>query len=282
MTLNEILEYNFISIGEYHLNLLDFIKATLIIITARLLMWFIAGLLKRVFARRGVDGGRQYAVKQFIKYIVYTFTALLVIQAFGVNLSLLWAGSAALLVGIGLGLQEMFTNLISGIILLLEGTVEVGDIVIVDNTVGKVNKIGFRTCEIETRDEIMIIVPNSKMVTDKVINWSHNKTPSRFQVRAGVAYSSDIELVSKLMIQAAKKHSAVMEKPEPWVQFEDFGESSLNFTLHFHATEFWRIERIKSEIRYSITQLFRENKVEIPFPQRDLWIRGGLKDETSS
>ncbi|GJM32613.1 MAG: mechanosensitive ion channel protein MscS [Saprospiraceae bacterium] len=281
MNLKEILEYNLLSVGGYHLSLLDFIEAFFIIMVSRSLLWFLTTILKRVFTSRSIDPGRQYAFQQFLKYIIYTFTFLLVVQAFGVNLSLLWAGSAALLVGIGLGLQEMFTNLISGIILLIEGTVEVGDIVNVDGMIGKVVKIGFRTCDVETRDSIVIIVPNSKLVTDKVTNWSHNRTPTRFHIHVGVAYSSDVDQITDLLIQAAKAHKDILKAPEPAVNFEDFGESSLNFDLQFYSNEYWRIERVKSEVRYNINRLFRENKVEIPFPQRDLWIRGGLRKEDS-
>lgn len=273
MTIKEILEFNFLNVGGYHLNLLDLIEATIIIMVARFLLWFIGKLLQRVFKRNSIDLGRQFAIKQFIKYIVYIFTFLAVVRAVGIELSLLWAGSAALLVGIGLGLQEMFTNLVSGIILLIEGTVEVGDVLVVDGMVGKVSKIGIRTSKIENRDGITVIVPNSKLVTNNVVNWSHNRSSTRFNITVGVSYSSDVQLVTQLILEVAKKHSDVISQPPPQVQFVDFGSSSLDFVLYFFSNEFWRIEAVKSDLRYSITQAFRANNIEIPFPQRDLWLR---------
>lgn len=271
--IKKILEYNFLNVGDYHLRLLDLIEAVIIVTVARFLLWGILKLLRRLFQQKSVDLGRQFAIQQFIRYIIYVFTFLAVIRAMGIDFSLLWAGSAALLVGIGLGLQEMFTNLVSGIILLIEGTVEVGDVLVVDGMVGKVTKIGIRTSKIENRDSITVIVPNSKLVTSNVVNWSHNRTATRFNITIGVAYSSDVQQVTTLVLAAAKQHEAVLEFPAPQVQFSDFGSSSLDFILYFHSNEFWRIEAVKSDIRYNITQNFREHHIEIPFPQRDLWLR---------
>lgn len=273
MTIQEILNYAFITIGDFTLNLYNLIAAAIIIILARIVMFVVSRVLRRIFHKQQVDTGRRYAVKQFAKYIIYTVAALLTLQALGINLSLVWAGSAALLVGIGLGLQEVFLNLTSGIILLIEGTVEVGDVLDIDGLVGRVSKIGIRTSKIETRDGISIVVPNSKLVTDKVTNWSHNEQPTRFQIYVGVAYSSDVDLVTDLLLASANQHKDVLKTPPPRVQFNDFGNSSLDFILHFHSLEFWRIEMVKSEIRYAITKNFRVHDIEIPFPQQDLWLR---------
>lgn len=273
MTIKEILEFNLINIANYHINLIDIIEVTLIITAARLVIWLLEKLLGRFFRIKQIDVGRQYAIKRFLKYIIYTFMLLLAMQSVGINLTLLWTGSAALLVGIGLGLQEMFTNLISGIILLIEGTVEVGDMVVVDGMVGKVEEIGIRTSKVHTRDDIVVIVPNSKLVTNNVVNWNHNESPTRFQIKVGVAYSADVDLVTKLLLEAAKNHPNVLDTPAPTVQLIDFGDSSLDFLLYFFTNEFWRIEAVRSDLRFSIVRSFRQNGVEIPFPQRDLWVR---------
>jgi small-conductance mechanosensitive channel len=278
MSFTEILEFNFINVGGYHLNLIKLISATLILIGARILIAFIfSTFLKRFFKKRSVDIGRRYAIEQFLKYIIYTLALLAALQAVGVQFSVLLGGAAALLVGIGLGLQQTFNDLISGVILLGEGTVEVGDIVKVDGIVGKVTSIGIRTSKVETRDEISIIIPNSKLVVDNVVNWSHNESPTRFNVGVGVSYESDIQLVTKLLLQAAEEHPDILKEPTPKVQFKDFGSSSLDFELLFYSTAYLRIEFIKSELRYRIMELFRTNKIEIPFPQRDLWIRNSLE-----
>lgn len=273
MTFKEILEYSFLNIGNFHLSLSHLIVAILIITAARFLLLVIIRIVNQFFARKQVDAGRRFAFQQFIKYIVYTIALLLALEAMGVQLSVLWGGAAALLVGIGLGLQQTFNDLISGIILLLEGAVEVGDVVEVHNLVGTVTSIGVRTSKIETRDRISILIPNSKLVGDNATNWSHNREPTRFQVEVGVSYSADIELVTRLLLQVASEHKDVLNSPRPQVQFKNFGSSSLDFVLHFFCTDYLRIEFVKSELRYRITQLFRQQRIEIPFPQRDLWLR---------
>lgn len=270
--MKEILEYN-LTVGDFHINLLQIILAAFIILAARILLWIIIRFFGRYFKKNHIDAGRQFALKQFIKYIVYTIATLMALEAIGIQLSVLWGGAAALMVGIGLGLQQTFNDLVSGIILLIEGSVEVGDIIKVDGLIGKVESINVRTSQIETRDNVSILVPNSKLVGENAVNWSHTAAPSRFQVKTGVAYSSDVDLVTSLLLQAATDHPNVLKSPAPVVQFKDFGNSSLDFELHFYSTEYLRIEFIKSDIRYAITRLFRQHKVEIPFPQRDLWLR---------
>jgi len=274
MNFEDLLNIELILIGGKALMLHHVVSALVALVGARLLLMFINRVfLKRFFRKRNVDVGRQYTIITLLKYVVYTIAVLWAMHLLGIHLTVLIGGAAALLVGIGLGLQQTFNDLVSGIILLSEGTVEVGDILSIGDLVGTVTSIGIRTSEVETRDEISIIIPNSKLVVDNVINLSHNKAPTRFQVKVGVAYSSDVELVTSLLLQTANSHKDVLKKPEPRVMFKDFGNSSLDFELHFYTFEYLRIEFVKSEIRYKITELFREHKVEIPFPQQDLWIR---------
>lgn len=252
--------------------------AVLILILARLLVFFVTQvILKRYFNRKKIDIGRRFTITRLIMYVLYTLAILLALETVGVKLSVLWAGSAALLVGVGLGLQQTFNDLVSGLIILGEGTVEVGDIVVVDGLVGKVQKIGLRTSMVETRDEFSIIIPNSKLVVDNVTNWSHNETPTRFQVPIGVAYSSAPRLVERLVLEIASEHPKVLDKPEPIVEFHEFGDSSLNFNLHFWSYEFFRSELVKSDIRYAVMEKFTEHNIEIPFPQRDIWLRNDLQ-----
>ena len=230
MTWKEILEFS-ITVGKYSFSFLDLIEVIVILLIARMFIWVFLKIFERLFRKNKIDIGRQYATTQFVKYIVYFFAVLTVLSSIGVNLSLLLAGSAALLVGIGLALQQTFTDLISGIILLIEGTVAVGDIVTLDGTVGIVRKISLRTSRVETRDHIVIIVPNSQLVTEKVTNWSHNNMSTRFSINVGVAYGSDVNLVTKILLDCAKKHGEILSNPVPEVQFVDFGSSSLDFTL---------------------------------------------------
>ena len=269
MELRQLLEQVLI----FNITIEDLLGVLLVLLFTRLLKWLINGiLLERFFLRKGVDEGRRLAVRQFLIYIVYVMATFAILQLLGIS-SMLLASSAALLVGVGLGLQDMFKDLICGVIILLEGTIEVGDVVEMDGLVAFVRKIGLRISIVETRDRVSILIPNSKLVVDKVINWSHKDTPTRFNVKVGVAYGSDLELVKKLLLQAAKEHPKVLAEPSPSVQFKNFGDSSLDFDLLFFSMDFIGIEFVKSDVRLAIDRLFRENDVQIPFPQRDLWLR---------
>lgn len=258
--------------------ILQVVGAVLILLLARLLVWLVNQvILSRYFNRKKIDIGRRFTISRLVLYVLYTIGILLALETLGVQLSVLWAGSAALLVGVGLGLQQTFNDLVSGLIILSEGTVEVGDIVVVDGLVGKVQKIGLRTSMVETRDEFSIIIPNSKLVVDNVTNWSHNETPTRFQVQVGVAYASDPQQVKEILLEIAREHPQVLPQPKPKVEFNDFGDSSLNFNLHFWSYEFFRSEFVKSDIRFAVMEKFKQYDIEIPFPQRDLWLRNDLE-----
>ena len=282
MSIREILEYDFLNIGNFHLNLGQVGAAVLVLLGVQVVLWLSNRFLRRFFFRHErVDVGRQYAVRQFVKYFVYFLAAFLVLEMIGVKMSVVWAGAAALLVGAGLGLQQAVSDLFSGIVLLSEGTVEVGDVVVVDGFVGRVVRIGLRTSKVATRDHVVIIIPNSKLVMENVTNWTHSATPARFEIKVGVAYTSDVLLVERLLLQAAQEHEKVLKKPEPGVQFIDFGDSSLDFRLLFYSEELMGIEFVKSDLRFAITRLFREHGVQIPFPQRDLWVKNweGMEKE---
>ena len=241
---------------------------------ARLSSWILTQfILTQYYRRKDLNPGLQYAVNQILTYFIYVIAIFLIIEQLGIQFTLLLGGFAALLVGIGLGVQKTFNDLVSGIILLFERSIEVGDVIEIDGIVGAVEKIGVRTSLMETRDNIIVIVPNSQLISDRIINWSHFDDKARFHVSVGVAYGSDTRLVEKILLNVAKSHSLVLESPSPTVQFRDFGNSSLDFLLFFWSKEYIIIEKIKSELRYEIDSQFRLNQVSIPFPQRDLWIR---------
>ena len=253
------------------------ISAIAVFLFLRLLLMTITNLILGTYYRRSkVDAGSQYAINRLITYFVYVVGVLLVLQAAGFDLVVLWTGAAALLVGIGIGLQQTFNDLICGVIILFERGVMVGDVVEVsDHQVGTVRKIGARTATIETRDDIIIFVPNSKLIGENVVNWSHVERKARFHVKVGVAYGSDTTLVKEILAKVAEDHARILKTPKPIVRFLDFGNSSLDFELLFWSRDFMRIEDVKSDVRFAIDQAFRDKGVEIPFPQRDLWIRGG-------
>ena len=192
-------------------------------------------------------------------------------------MTVLIAGSAALLIGVGLGLQQTFNDIISGMILLSERSIKIGDILEIDGDIVKIQEIGLRTSKGLNRDQISIFIPNSLITTNKVINWSHQTKHNRFKIDVGVAYGSDVELVSRILEESAVSHEKVNTKDEVTVMLVDFGDSSLDFQLLFFSEEIFRIERIKSDIRKIISKKFDENNISIPFPQRDLHIKGDGK-----
>ncbi|MEM9850273.1 MAG: mechanosensitive ion channel domain-containing protein, partial [Bacteroidota bacterium] len=247
-----------------------------IFFAARFFSWMITRLaLLNYYRARGVNIGDQYAVNQLIRYFIFFLACIAALNSLGLQLTVVWGAVAALLVGVGLGLQQTFNDWASGIILLLERTVEVGDIVQVeDGLIGTVRKIGLRVSRVETLQNISILVPNSMLVNDKVINWSHFDNKARFVVKVGVAYGSDTQLVKTLLLETAQENNYVMKYPDPFVRFVDFGASSLDFELHIWSQAFRQIEDIKSDLRFAIDAKFRVNEIEIPFQQVDVWQRG--------
>ncbi len=252
----------------------NILSILLVIFVARILIWIISQfILYKYFQQNKVDLGNQYAIKQLLKYFIYVVSLVVAIESTGIQMTVIWGGAAALLVGVGLGLQQTFNDLISGIILLFERTVEVGDVLEVDGMVGFVKKIGIRTSLVETRDQITIIIPNSKLIVNKVKNWSHYDDKARFTIDIGVAYGSDTKLVKELLLLSTSDIDALLKYPPPFVRFINFGDSALEFKLYFWSRHFIDIEQVKSDIRFDIDRLFRENNISIPFPQRDIWIR---------
>ena len=230
-------------------------------------------VLYSFYRNQNVDQGAQFAINQLLKYVIYTFAIVMALEHLGINMTLLLGGAAALLVGIGLGLQQTFNDFISGVVLLFEQSVAVGDVLEVDNTIGVVKRIGMRSSILETRGNISFILPNSKLVNEKVINWTHLSSKVRFDLPLSVAYGSDTKLVKKILMDVAKENPYIIQYPAPFVRFNAFAESSLDFSLYFFSRNYMIIEDIKSDLRFSIDQAFRENNISIPFPQRDIRIR---------
>ena len=272
--LRDVLNYHLLTLGEYALSVKAILIAIGVIVLTRLVIVVLRRfILQPFFRRNSVDLGRSYAIQQITAYVLYTTGLIAALGVLGIQFSVLWGAAAALLVGIGLGLQQTFNDFFSGLLLLIEGPVEVGNVVEVDGFIGRVVEIGLRTSKVRTRDDIMIIVPNSHLVNDNIINWSAIRSPLRFHIDVGVAYGSDTKLVRRTLEEAADEHEDVLERPVPRVMFLDFGDSSLDFRLYFYSQEPWKIEFIKSDLRFAVDALFRERGVTIPFPQRDLWLR---------
>ena len=191
----------------------------------------------------------------------------------GIKVQLLLAGSAALMVGIGLGLQSIFSDFLSGIFLLIEGTIKVGEIIEVDGLVGKVEEINLRNSKVLSRENVVVIVPNSKFVTEKVVNWSLHNESIRFTVDVGVAYGSDTKKVKLIFETIMNENGDIDQTPKPFVRFKDFGESSLDFELIFWTKKAFAVDSLKSDLRFEINDQLNKNDITVPFPQRDVHIK---------
>jgi len=273
--LRGIFKMTLIDTGNFTLSIYNLVIALLILLITVFVLRGIRRIFTRLVKKNVFDAGTAHSLFQIIKYLVWVIIIVLLIDSIGFKVSILIASMAALLVGVGLGLQELFKDVASGIILLFERSVKVNDIVELENhMIGRVIAIGLRTSKIQSRDNVITIIPNSKLVNDKVVNWSHVEDKTRFHVNVGVKYGSDVDLVTRVLLHCATEHPMVMNEPGPFVRFVDFGESSLDFQLYFWKDEAFIVENTKSELRYKINKAFRDNNIEIPFPQRDLYLKG--------
>jgi small-conductance mechanosensitive channel len=269
-------------IGNFEIRLANVVIGIAIFAAAVIISRSVRALMeRRMAARVNLDPGIQYTILRLIHYLVITLGVLFALKtAFNLDLTTLAVVFTALSVGIGFGLQFIAGDLASGFILLFERPVRIGDFITITGpdsklTEGRVQSINLRTTIVMTNDHIAAIVPNSKLVNENLINWSYGERRSRISIPIGVSYDSDVELVTQTLLRAAEGVEHVMEEPKPSVQFLSFGDYSLNFRLLVWTARPRRHPTIKSDINYRIQRLFKEAKIEIPFPQQDLNLRGG-------
>jgi len=245
------------------------VLATVIFVTTLLLRFILRIITKKLPVE---DKGKFTVVFGYFRWLVYIVIFLITLHSVGVNVTAVFAASAALLIGIGLALQTLFQDIISGVFILVDQTVHVGDIIEIEDKIGRVEEIKLRTTRAVTIDNKVLVIPNHLYLTNSLYNWTQNGTTTRESVEVGVAYGSDVQLVRQLLLQAASTHEAVLSEPEPSVVFKNFGDSSLDFKLIFTLADSFKAQFPKSDIRFEIDRLFRENNVTIPFPQRDIHI----------
>jgi len=269
--LRALFDYELVKTDKVVVTVGNIFVLIIILIVTRILARLIRIILKKNFSRKTwVDEGKEYTVFKLTKYGLYGFALLVGLTSIGIDMKLILAGAGALLVGIGFGLQYLFYDLISGLIILFEGPIKVGDVIEVDGLVARVKQIDIRTSKVMTRNGKYIIIPNSKLIGEKVVNWSHGTTLTRFNVEVGVKYGSDTALVKDVLYNCALRHPDVNKTREIIVRFENFGDSALIFTVFFWAKKTWVVETLQSEIRFEIDREFRKHNIHIPFPQRDL------------
>lgn len=271
--LNSFLNFEIFHVGDYVIKVHSVITAIVIFFITKFIIWLIK---KAMFGKKRFDLFDEKNILglfQILKYIIWVISISLIFNAFKIDVTVLLAGSAALLVGVGLGLQETFNDFVSGIILLIEGSTKVGDVLEIDGEVIKLEEIGLRTSKGLSRNDIVMIIPNHLITTNKVINWSHQIKKTRFNVKVGVAYGSDIDLVIKILKESVFAHKDVIDKKLIDPRFIDFGDSSLDFEVLFFSKNIFTIEKTKSDIRKMIYKNFMKNNIAIPFPQMDVYLK---------
>ena len=272
-TITDFFNFEIFSFNDNSLSIFDLTNVIVIVIVTKLVLWIISKALFNKKKLHTLDKGSAFALFQIIKYLIWIIAISLMLETLGIKVTILLAGSAALLVGVGLGLQQTFNDILSGIILLLEHSVKVGDILEIDGDRVIIQEIGLRTSKGMNVRQIVVIIPNSLITTNKVINWSHQTQKTLFNIDIGVAYGSDVDLVIKTLEESAIVHLEFSECEFKEVRFVNFGNSSMDFQLYFYSKNIFTIEKVKSDIRKIIYRKFNEQKITIPFPQMDLHIK---------
>ncbi len=252
----------------------------LVVAAGRIRHW----LVKRLLARSRLDLSAREAIGSLFFYGVLVIGALMILQTAGIDVTTLNVVAGAFGIGIGFGLQNIASNFISGLIILIERPVKIGDRIEVGNVEGDVVEIRVRSTTVLTNDNIAIIIPNSKLISENVVNWSYNDAKVRFRIPVSVAYGSDVHEVERILLQVADECPDVLKDPPPGVRFLEFGDSGMLFELRAWSTTLMhRKGKLVSVLNFAIHDRFRERGIEIPFPQREVRIRGGAirvqKDE---
>lgn len=262
------------TIGDLEISLADVFWAVVIFgLTLWITSWLKRTLHDRILPHTGLDEGIKYPMTAAVGYLGFALAVTLGMAAIGVNTESLAIIFGALSVGIGFGLQHVVNNFVSGLILLFQRSVKVGDWIVVGANQGYVKRINIIGTEIETFDNAAVIVPNSNMVSTEVTNWHHHTKIGRAILAVGVAYGSDVEKVREILMDLVSDHPEILKRPEPRVYFMNFGASSLDFEVRFFLREIDWIVAVCSELRFKIDKAFKEAGIEIPFPQQDLHLR---------
>lgn len=267
-TIREVLSYKIYQSDTITIS----VSTIIIILIALVLVSFLLKLTRKVVTSKlpEEDKNKFESIFGFFKYAFYLAVVVVVLHSSGINLTVFLTASAALFVGLGFALQYLFQDIISGVLIIVDQSLRVGDIIEVDGKVGRVFEIRLRTTRAVTRDDKVIVIPNHIFLTEIIYNYTQNHKTTRESVAVGVAYGSDVPLVTKILEEIALSQKGVLKTPKPFVTFDDFGDSALLFSLHFYLNDSFGEPRIKSDLRYKIDAKFRDKNISIPFPQRDV------------
>ena len=271
----DLINYKF-QVGNIAVSLSSLLLGLLVMIITIIIARSVSALIQRRFALRShLDPGLRYTIARLANYSLLVIGFLIALkQAFNADLTSIAVVFTALSLGIGFGLQYIAADIASGFILLFERPIRIGDRITIGEDEGDVQSINLRTTLVTTNDRISIIVPNSRLVSQRVINWSYGDPRARIAIPVGVAYHSDVELVTSTLVLAAEGVDNVLSDPAPKVQFLKFGDYSLDFRLLVWTRQPRRHPQIKSDINYRIEKMFRERGIEIPYPVQDLRLTG--------
>ena len=249
---------------------LTIITALAIVLVARVVAAVVGRSIERVLETRKVDSGLRHAVGKIVRYLVIILGVFVALGTIGVDTSAIVGAGAVLLVGIGFGLQKLAENFISGLLVLIERPVRKGDFIDAGGVLGTVEDIGLRATRVMSRDGVMVIVPNSNLMANTVINYGQPTPERRMWIDFGVAYGTDLDLVVRVLGEIAKAEPLVLDSPAPEVRFTGFGDSALNLSLVVWIAEARDDMIAGSKLRFAIDRAFRKHKIQIPFPQRDV------------
>jgi small-conductance mechanosensitive channel len=275
--IGRIIEHPIVHVNQRPLTIMSIVLGIIILLVFVFVSRGLRKLLKsRVFDKYEVDEGIQLVILKLTHYLLVGLGVIIAVQSIGLNLTSLAVVFGLLSVGIGFGLQNVASNFVSGLIILFERPIKIGDRITIGEVWGDVENISLRATLVRTIDNITIIVPNSEFISSKVINWSHGDPKVRVHIPVGVAYGSDVPLVTESLLEVAQNHPDVMKDPAPRVWFTEFGNSSLNFELLVWTLDPKKRLDVISELNKGIDDIFRKNKIQIPFPQRDLHVRSSV------
>jgi len=258
------------------------IKTGIYLIVLSILLFYLSAKLRKwiveqLLSKTRMDIGARQATASIIRYFVIAIGFIIILQTAGIDLTALNVLAGAVGIGLGFGLQNIVNNFISGLIILFERPIKVGDRIVVGSVEGDVVRIGARSTEVVTNDNITIIVPNAKFITENIINWSHNDRKVRFHIPVSVAYGTDIDLVERLLLEVADSIPDVLKEPPPGIRLMEFGDSGLGFELRVWSTTLIHRKGVLiSRLNIAIYKAFAEHGIEIPYPRRDLTVRSSI------
>lgn len=264
-----------IELGSFELSFRSILLFFSVIAAAQVVIWSVRYLLRKFLRNTNFEEGTRFMVMRLVRTVVYFLVIVVALDTAGIDLTVFWASSAALLVGVGIGLQNFFNDVVSGFVLLFEGGLRVGDELEVDGMMVRVERIDLRSTRVITRFGNLIVIPNGLISGQTVRNFTQGENATLIQLDVGVAYGSDVERVKAILLEAANAEELVIKKPQTAVLFNDFGESSLQFTVYFWIEKPFMRKLISSNIRFRIDEAFRANGIRIPFPQRDVHVHQG-------